>query len=272
MVISSEVNSVDGQSSKTSSHQDNMEVLASRVQTLTKTLKQRDRLIETIQMKWNTVIEMSIQFETAEEKVQELQAKNSQLSKMAKTFSALLEDKDADLLSKTNEIKRVKQEWDTDVLLRAGEMAVKLASSRAEADDLSDELEQCRVLIRQYEANTAAVQKRQQFRRSSLAWLSKTRPIVEVVPVLESKADTDAEPTETTDHSDSCFSIHSVHEYGKVEEEKGDTAEAEELLKEPVDVYLSALLAMEDRPWTPATDKEAIHDSEEWHQCTMRFN
>jgi chromosome segregation ATPase len=145
--------------SKPSKSETEMKVLTSMVQALALKLKKRDREVQTLQEKADKFTEVSLQLEHAEDRLVNVSAENTSLSRRCRSLQTTLsmQDKAVDAtvnnrwdakeegpatvktIAEEDELHQLRLERDT-AMVQAGELSMALAESRAESDELGDQL------------------------------------------------------------------------------------------------------------------------------------
>jgi DNA repair exonuclease SbcCD ATPase subunit len=167
--------------SKSSKQQDKQDkerkLLTSMVQALSQKLKKLDEQEQALQEKVDKFIEVTLQLESAEERLVDTVAENQALSRRVKNLQSTIDmesvgskatrrkaaveitncnrDSEQRIINEA-ELITVRQQRDS-ALLKTSEMAIAVAESRSEADQLRDQLATITTLLQQQKCVSSAV-------------------------------------------------------------------------------------------------------------------
>jgi predicted RNase H-like nuclease (RuvC/YqgF family) len=148
--------------SKSSKHETELKTLTTMVQALAQKLKKRDKQMRQLQEKANKLNEVALELEGAEERLVDAAAENQTLSRRVRTMEGTMNSQDAEENDRLNnaakgstsptkhvdkaEFRQVRSQRDS-AMEKAGAMSVALAESRAESDELRDQLASITLLL-----------------------------------------------------------------------------------------------------------------------------
>ena len=135
---------------RASKHETELKTLTTMVQALAQKLKKRDKQVRQLQEKADKLDEVALELESAEERLVDAAAENQTLSRRVRTMEGTLNSQDVeDNAVKESapptkqvdkaEFRQVRLQRDS-AMQKAGEMSVALAESRAESDELRDQM------------------------------------------------------------------------------------------------------------------------------------
>jgi uncharacterized coiled-coil protein SlyX len=157
---------------RASKHDTELKTLTTMVQALAQKLKKRDRQVRQLQEKADRVNEVTLELESAEERLVDAAAENQTLSRRVRNLEGTMssqEVKESDRLNdlakepttptkRTDnaEFRSVRLQRDS-AMHKAGEMSVALAESRAESDELRDQMASITALLQQQNCGSSSV-------------------------------------------------------------------------------------------------------------------
>jgi uncharacterized coiled-coil DUF342 family protein len=144
---------------KAGKHETELKTLTTMVQALAQKLKKRDKQVRQLQEKADKLNEVALELESAEERLVDAAAENQTLSRRVRTMQGTLSSQDVkDNVAKEStpptkhidkaEFRQVRSQRDS-AMQKAGEMSVALAESRAESDELRDQMASLSALLQQ---------------------------------------------------------------------------------------------------------------------------
>jgi chromosome segregation ATPase len=147
---------------KSGKHETELKTLTTMVQALAQKLKKRDQQVRQLQEKADKLNEVALELESAEERLVDAAAENQTLSRRVRTMEGTMNSQDVaenDRLKNATkeststtrhidkaEFKKVRNQRDS-AMQKAGEMSVALAESRAESDELRDQMASITALL-----------------------------------------------------------------------------------------------------------------------------
>jgi hypothetical protein len=149
---------IPSKSSKPPKHDKELKLLTNMVTALAQKLKKRDLQVEKLQEKADQYNEVFLKLESSEERMADMAIENKSLSRRVRGLQSTIKMQDveesgrwnkqdqpesgnstANTTSSTEELREVRLQRDS-AMAKAGEMAMALAESRSETDELRDQL------------------------------------------------------------------------------------------------------------------------------------
>jgi cell division septum initiation protein DivIVA len=178
-------------------HDTELKTLTTMVQALAQKLKKRDKQVQMLQEKADKLNEVALELESAEERLVDAAAENQTLSRRVRTMEGTMNSQDVkengrlDKVAKGSisptrhvdkaEFRQVRSQRDS-AMQKAGEMSVALAESRAESDELRDQMASISALLQQQtcgsslEPESPVLVRGQSLRNLSNLWKSPKLP------------------------------------------------------------------------------------------------
>jgi uncharacterized coiled-coil protein SlyX len=151
-----------GTNHKSGKHETELKTLTTMVQALAQKLKKRDQQVRQLQQKVEKLNEVALELESAEERLVDAAAENQTLSRRVRTMEGTMNSQDVAENDRLNnatkestsatrhvdkaEFRKIRQQRDS-AMEKAGEMSVALAESRAESDELRDQMASITALL-----------------------------------------------------------------------------------------------------------------------------